>query len=234
MPESCPLCSTPASGLLTRFRDRDYRHCAGCDLVFVPAAQHVPPSAAYSRYRLHRNTPDDQGYRDFLNRLLRELAPLLQPGDRGLDYGSGPGPVLAQMLREQGFATAIYDPFFAPGRTVLKRRYDFITCTETVEHFAQPAAEFDRFNRMLRPGGRLGIMTCIRDPAATLAEWWYIRDETHVAFYSMRTMSWIGNRYGWRTLCPAANVTLFIKPARLTGGRPFSQTRVERNADSSR
>ena len=78
-------------------------------------------------------------------RLWDELRPRLPEGARGLDYGAGPGPALAAMIEEDGYSAALYDPLFHPDEAVLSDSYDFITCTETVEHFATPAPTFNAY-----------------------------------------------------------------------------------------
>ncbi len=120
-------------------------------------------AAERARYETHENDPEDAGYRGFLDRLA---APLMErvvaeipSGAEGLDFGSGPGPTLSIMLEERGMRMSLYDPFFAPDRSVLERTYDFVTCTETVEHLFEPRREFERFDRLVRPGGWLAIMT---------------------------------------------------------------------------
>ncbi|MDA1381669.1 methyltransferase domain-containing protein [Plesiomonas shigelloides subsp. oncorhynchi] len=55
-----------------------------------------------------------------------------------MDFGCGPGPLLAQMLEEAGFRMHKYDPYFHPERATLAREYDFVTCTEVAEHFMPP------------------------------------------------------------------------------------------------
>jgi hypothetical protein len=45
-----------------------------------------------------------------------------------------------------------FDPFFAPDRASLRRTYDVIACSETAEHFDCPGDEFQRLDRLLRPG----------------------------------------------------------------------------------
>ncbi|HEX2092860.1 MAG TPA: class I SAM-dependent methyltransferase [Longimicrobiaceae bacterium] len=173
------------------------------------------PEAAAERehYGTHRNDPADPGYRAFLDRLAAPLAERLPPGARGLDYGSGPGPTLPVMLRERGFPMEVYDPFFAPDPTPLGRAYDFITCTETIEHFHSPADELDRLDRMLRPGGWLGVMTELFTGERAFGEWRYARDPTHVCFYRPETVEWIAARHGWALEVPGRNVVLFRKPA---------------------
>lgn len=161
-----------------------------------------------SIYALHENDEQDPRYRAFLDRLAVPLIERLPAGARGLDYGSGPGPALAAMLRERGFETAIYDPFFAPDRSVLENRYDFVTCTETAEHFHDPAAEFARLAHLLAPGGWLGVMTQVIPPDRPFLEWHYVRDPTHVCFYADRTFEWIAGHHGWQLERPAPNVAL--------------------------
>ena len=138
---------------------RDFVHCAVCDLVSAPRRFHIGHEGERQRYLDHNNDPDDPDYRAFLGRLWGELRPLLEPGSRGLDYGAGPGPALAAMMREDGFEVWLYDKHFHPERTALARRYDFIVCTETAEHFDRPSEDFGTLARLLKPSGWLGIMT---------------------------------------------------------------------------
>ncbi|HSH45355.1 MAG TPA: methyltransferase domain-containing protein [Longimicrobiales bacterium] len=182
-----------------------------CALAWVPPEHRLDAAAERARYETHENDPADPGYRQFLDRLASPLIQRLRPGDQGLDYGSGPGPTLSLMLAEAGFPTAIYDPFFASDPTPLTRAYRFITCTETVEHFYQPAGELDRLDSLLKPGGLLAVMTRPRD-GEDLESWWYARDPTHVCFYHSRTMRWIAESRGWALERPHPHVFLFRKP----------------------
>lgn len=171
------------------------------------------PDAVTQRavYDLHRNVSHDAGYRGFLDRLALPLIERLTPGSRGLDFGCGPGPVLAAMLVEQGFEMAVYDPLYANDARVLRQTYDFITCSEVVEHFHDPALEFERLSSVLRSGGWLAIMTQWFSAERDFARWHYPRDPTHACFYAERTFEWLARRHGWRLHRPGANVALFEK-----------------------
>ncbi len=175
----------------------------------MPAAYHLDPAAEKGRYDLHRNDPDDPAYRAFLARLMDPLLARLPPGARGLDYGSGPGPTLSRMLEERGHPTAIYDAFYAPDTSVLAQRYDFLTCSETVEHFADPGREWRRFLTLVRPGGWIGIMTQFLDAEVDFAHWYYKNDDTHVAFYSRATFRFLAHRDGLAVDFEGASVALF-------------------------
>jgi len=209
---TCPLCDASAIRDLTEVRGRRYLRCDTCFLTFLTPGQRPAADAERARYETHRNDPGDPGYRAFLERLATPLALRLQPGAEGLDYGAGPGPTLSLMLAERGFRMRIYDPFFAPDDDALARDYDFITCTETVEHFFQPGRVFERLDRLLRPGGWLGIMTGILTDDERFASWWYVRDLTHVCFFRVETMQWIADRFQWTMENPVREVFLFHKP----------------------
>ena len=121
------------------------------------------------------------------------------------------------MLREAGHAVALYDPFFAPGTQVLERQYDFVTCTETAEHFHRPDEEFARLTRLVRPGGWLAIMTCFQTDDSRFRDWHYRKDPTHVVFYREATFRLIADRHGWPCEIPAKDVVLMRRPAEAGG-----------------
>lgn len=191
---------------------RHYLRCDRCQASFV-AHKHLPLSEQERElYQLHNNDSDDLAYRCFLSRLSMPLLAALPPAQQGLDYGCGPGPVLARMLEEAGHHMTLYDPFFHDDQEVLGRQYDFITCTEAVEHFHQPSQEFRRLDSLLEPGGILAIMTCFQTDDARFANWHYRRDPTHVVFYREETFCFIACRFGWRCEIPCKDVVLLHKP----------------------
>ncbi len=196
MQPDCPLCLRPEAGFFCADRRRAYFRCPRCDLVFVPRVCHLSREAEKRRYDQHRNDPRDVAYRAFLQRLATPLLARLAPGAEGLDYGSGPGPTLSLMLAERGHRTALYDVFYAPDTAVLARSYDFLTCSETMEHFADPRREWRRFLHLVRPGGWIAVMTRLRDAAGDFSAWYYKNDETHVAFYSRATFHYLARRDG--------------------------------------
>lgn len=209
--KTCPLCQSEQARFFEHAHQRDYFLCETCHLVFMTPEQRLTPDEEMARYQTHENDSEDAGYRNFLSRVADPLADVLVLGAMGLDYGSGPGPTLSVMLEEKGYPTALYDPFFAPDTSVLHRSYDFITCTETVEHFFAPAQEFERLDYLLRSGGWLAVMTEIREDDQSLADWRYARDATHVCFFARNTMTWLTKHFGWYMQSPHQNVFLFQK-----------------------
>lgn len=195
---------------------RDYYRCDGCALIFVPPWQHLDAAAERAEYDRHENRPDDPGYRRFLSRLFDPLVARLPPGARGLDFGSGPGPTLSRMFEEAGFPMRVYDPFYAPDTTALdpnvSRPYDFIVATEVLEHLAEPGRELDRLLNLLQPGGWLGVMTKRARDRAAFAGWHYIRDPTHVCFFSDATFAFIAARHRLDLTFPGDDTVLLRTP----------------------
>lgn len=192
---ACPLCGGSHIADYHRDRVREYLHCATCQLVFVPPAQHLTEAAEKAYYDLHENNALDPGYRRFLERLFTPLNERLMANAMGLDVGCGPGPTLSKMFEDAGHRVALYDPFYAPDKAVLAASYDFITLSEVVEHMAAPGPELDALWSMLKPGGWLGIMTKrVRDQEA-FKTWHYIQEPTHICFFSDPTFAWLCQRW---------------------------------------
>ena len=215
---ACPLCSCTSIVPYHRDKVRDYLNCRTCSLVFVPPARHLSAADEKAYYDLHDNRPDDPGYRRFLGRLFTPLNQRLAPNSRGLDFGCGPGPALSKMFEEAGHSVALYDPYYAPDRSVLSAGYDFITLSEVVEHLAEPGKELDGLWAGLAMGGWLGIMTKRVRGQRAFGTWHYITDPTHISYFSDATFQWLTGRWtsvgGTATLVIAGNDVVLIGKGR--------------------
>ncbi len=210
----CPLCQTPKPKSFYHGPQRDYLRCQRCGLIYVPKDELLPPKQEKARYDLHENDPTNRGYRRFLKQLtLPLIAQIGPPPQHGLDFGSGPGPVLARMLEDKGYQIERFDPYYAPKSEVLERTYDFVTCTEVMEHFYQPAREWRLLLGLLQAGSWLGIMTKLVDDPAAFPEMHYITDDTHVSFFSRRTFKFLARRDGVKVKFFGDNTILIQKPA---------------------
>ncbi len=211
LPHTCPLCGENTADRFFQDARREYLRCRTCRLVFVPPAYYLSPVQERAEYDLHRNHPADQGYRRFLNRLFQPLNQVLAPESQGLDFGCGPGPALAQMFAAAGHTVAVYDPYYEPDASVLADDYDFITASEVLEHLHAPGRVLADLFNALKPMGSLGVMTgLVRDQTA-FSKWQYIRDLTHVCFFSEFTFKWIAEKWGARLRLIDDRVVLFTK-----------------------
>lgn len=209
---SCPLCQAESTQCYHVDGDRQYFRCSICEMIFLHPAHRISLAAEQSRYREHRNDAADAGYVRFLRRLADPMVRRLPPGARGLDFGAGPAPVLAALLTSEGFPCKAHDPLFMPDDRLLSERYDFVTCSEVVEHLHDPAAGFALMAELLTEGGLLGVMTRFYGHEAPFSHWWYRRDPTHVCFYAEPTMRWIAEDRGWSVELPRPHVALFTVP----------------------
>lgn len=108
----------------------------------------------------HRNSS-----RYYLERLLRQTAERVAPGQRVLDAGAGHCPYrdlfahaayetadFCQVDKRYGQIDYVCDLQAIP---VESQRYDWIICTQVLEHVANPAAVLAEFGRLLGEGGHL-------------------------------------------------------------------------------
>lgn len=199
----CPVCGrrgsrNPGAPPWALVRGAPYFRCLRCSYVYLDRNRLPPPEEEKARYLLHRNDPEDPGYRAYLEDFIRKaVLPYVPPGGRILDFGSGPVPVLARLLSDRGYRVSSYDPFFAPDRPDPADPFDLISLHEVAEHLARPYFELSRLARTLAPGGRLAIRTRFapEDPGE-FRTWWYREDPTHVGFFGSCTFSALAGRLG--------------------------------------
>jgi hypothetical protein len=161
---------------------------------------HPLPEREKKRYESHNNDINDPGYRDFVMPLVNEVREKFPATSRGLDFGSGTGPVATSILREQGYHVELYDPFFSNDMQKLETTYDYIICCEVIEHFHNPASEFRLMRSLINPKGGLICMTELYREDNDFKKWRYKDDETHVFFYHPISLEWIKSEYSFSSL----------------------------------
>ena len=209
---NCNLCGSAKITPYHTDKRRDYWQCLHCCLVFVDQQQHLSPEQEKAIYDSHENTLEDLGYQQFLSRVSNPLLPRLKMSSRGLDFGCGPGPLLANMLSKAGHHVALYDLYYANNPEVLSGEYDFITCTEVIEHLAQPQDVLTQLIGLLKPGAPLAIMTKLVINAERFANWHYKNDQTHISFFSRDTFEYIAKRFNCAIEFIGNDVIILTKP----------------------
>lgn len=196
----CKLCGEVCAALSYDKIVSRYHRCLNCQLIFKDTSSLISDGEAVALYDLHINTLDDPGYVAYFKKFIDKcIVNFVLPTAQGLDFGSGPEPVLAHLLRrDYGFAVDIYDKFYAPVRVFEGKQYDLITATEVVEHLEEPLDYFKLFSDLLKPSGILAVMTQFHpNDVDKFENWHYRRDETHVSFYTPKTMAYIAQRFGF-------------------------------------
>ncbi|WP_223670907.1 class I SAM-dependent methyltransferase [Kangiella shandongensis] len=208
---ACPLCTSHHIEHYYRDKKRTYQRCLQCNLIFVPDEYHLAQAQEKQVYDFHENSLQDAGYRKFLDKLLAPLSQRLAPHARGLDFGCGPGPTIKPMMEEQGFSVNNYDIYYANNPAALSRHYDFITCTEAIEHFSRPGKELSRLDSLLESGGFLGIMTKRATTKDAFSQWHYKNDPTHICFFSEATFRWLADWLNYDVDFPGNDTVILQK-----------------------
>ena len=204
----CSLCFSDDVQFYAQDRRRSYWQCGCCKLVMADSSSWLSAQQEKQIYDLHENQLDDPGYQRFLMRIAEPLLARLPANSQGLDFGCGPAPLLAQLLTAAGHQVALYDIFYQPDQQVLQQQYDFICCSEAIEHFNQPAQQWQLWLSLLKPQGMLAIMTKRVRDADAFSRWHYKNDLTHVSFFSEATFAYLAKRDGFSLEVVADDVVI--------------------------
>lgn len=191
---------------------RDFFLCESCELSFVDRNQLISLKVEKSRYDCHENSVRTPGYEAFLRRIIDPLLKVLSPTSHGLDYGCGPYPMLIEILEEEGFLNILgYDPIYCPKTIPENEKYDFITLCEVIEHMNDPFLEINRISTMLKQGSYLFVSTGLKYEGLNIENWHYIKDDTHVNLFSLKTFEWVEEKWGLRLLSKQKDLVIFSK-----------------------
>ena len=197
----CKICGSETREIIHERSGVRYHCCTDCEFISMDESFLLTAEEEKMRYDAHENSLEDPSYVDYFRRFIdAAVRDNCRPGGRGLDFGSGPSPVLATLLeRDYGLIMDIHDPFYAPEKPFVGKRYDLVTCTEVVEHLREPIAYFRMFEGLLEEDGLLAIMTSFhpRDDEKFF-NWHYRRDASHISFYTLKTMERIALETGLR------------------------------------
>lgn len=204
MIEDCPVCSSESDHFFLKETkgagERAFRCCPTCSLVFQTAGTLPSAEEEHARYRLHRNDGEDEGYRNWLESFIEKSVIPWYGGGNILDFGSGPRPVLSDILKARGLPVYSYDPFFAPRLPVPSGgAFSLILLCEVLEHIQDPVTAFRMLFQKAAEGACLSLMTQFLPSHAPsdFRGWWYKEDPTHIRFYSDDSLRALGQASGW-------------------------------------
>ena len=194
---NCLICGGDTQLLKDKQLPFTYHVCDDCDFISKDESNRISNTQEFDQYSRHNNTMESTGYVNLFKDLINGFVKPLNIKGKVLDFGSGPGPVLYQLLQEEGYDASHFDPFYNNDLTYQDVQYQLITSTEVVEHFFDPIKEFKHLSSLLATGGYLLIMTQLRNKDLdAFIQWWYRRDITHVSFYHLHTFEYIAKECG--------------------------------------
>lgn len=194
MSETCPLCEKTSPEVFQHINQR-YYICPQCDLTFVNRLDLVDDQEEKFRYEMHDNSIRSEGYLNFLYRLINPIKRFIPNKDvNGLDFGSGPYPMLLELLFEEGYKNFVgFDPFFKNDCSVWDKKYDVITACEVLEHVDELKMAIENLLNHLKVGGLLVVSSGISPDDRK--NWHYIIDPTHISMFSMKTIEFVSEKY---------------------------------------
>ena len=207
----CTVCKNNKIEFFLNVEGLDYWQCALCKATMLDSIKFISSNKEKKHYLKHNNEINDTRYRIFLSNLIEPLKDKISIDDMGLDYGCGYAPALADILKKDGFNVELYDPFFFKNENIFFRKFNFITCSEVVEHFFKPYEEFNKIDSLLATNSWLAIMTSFMTEDYLFKNWHYRRDPTHVVFYKKITFKIIASQRNWKINFPSENIVLFNK-----------------------
>ncbi|MDT7832846.1 class I SAM-dependent methyltransferase [Flavobacteriaceae bacterium S356] len=187
----CTLCDSK----LVHKIDEYYYDCDTCKAIVKDERYYLTSEEERERYETHNNDVNDIRYQNFTSPITNYVLDHFLPEHKGLDFGSGTGPVISSELSKRGYRIVQYDPFFAPNESVLKNRYDYIVSCEVFEHFYKPKKEIGHLASMLKTDGALLIMTLLYNDQMDFSKWFYRKDPTHVFIYTKETIEYIARQH---------------------------------------
>ncbi|TDR25324.1 class I SAM-dependent methyltransferase [Flavobacterium cheniae] len=187
---TCPLCNSIATLFCEKPKHLFYK-CNTCDGIFRPKDTFLTAEKEKEHYEKHNNDVFDERYQAFVSPIVNAVLHDFTAEAKGLDFGSGTGPVIAKMLTDKDYQVQNYDLFFANEPSLLKEKYDYVSCCEVMEHFHHPYQEFELLKSLLLPKGKLFCKTEVYNNQTPFENWYYKDDFTHVFIYQPKTLEWI-------------------------------------------
>ncbi len=206
----CLICGSETTSIIDSQIRVTHSHCDNCGFIYKNKDFHLSLDVEHENYKMHNNSFESEGYVQIFVDLVNDYIKPLNIKGKVLEFGSGPGPVLKELLIREGYDVFDFDPFFNKNLLYLQHKYQLITSTEVVEHFVEPLKEFEHLSNLLEKDGYLLLMTRLRTmDSKEFLNWWYRRDLTHISFYTIDTFKEIGKRNGLE-LVKSNNVNVII------------------------
>lgn len=185
MIKKCLLCNSNVK-LFYKSKKKDYYKCEDCLSVMLDPSYYLTEEAEKERYETHNNDVKDISYQNFVAPIFESIKENYSKDHVGLDYGAGNGPVVTSLFHH-------YPEY-------LSKNYDYIICSEVVEHFHNPYNEFKRLGDILKPGGSIFCLTSLYDEDIDFQNWYYKNDATHVFFYHRKAFEWLAKEFKFSDL----------------------------------
>jgi len=195
-----------------------YRRCVSCDFLFTDYFDDWDNN----EFRSHiynaeyvNVDPDFVSARPLGNaRFLIDLFGRQASSLSVLDFGGGNGQ-LGASLRTAGFMVAdTYDPFMPPHDQLPTRRYNIITCFETLEHSRDPTGSAAEIAGYLEDDGLIIMSTLVQPTEFSKVglSWWYVGPRNgHISLQSYKSLAHLWASMGFSIVSRNANIHIAFR-----------------------
>ena len=198
---NCKICHYTTKIFEDMELQKQFHACPKCHCIALDPHYYLSHEKENSLYNNHQNSLENEGYVKMFEDFLDYFWDDLTCKEKALDFGSGPTPVLAELLKRREVLIDCYDKFYQPIRCFENQTYDFITSTEVFEHLDDPVATLSLLSQHLKPQGKIALMTLFHtNDEALFLKWWYRRDPTHIMFYTPKTLDVLAQKCGLEVL----------------------------------
>ncbi len=210
----CKICQSDTSVMTDSKKKLSYYRCVSCGFVYLDDKFIVDKESEKEQYDLHNNSFESVGYVEMFEKFIaKAITPYEENIESALEFGCGPGPVLAELLRRKGMEVEQYDLYFYPEKVYEGKQYDLITSTEVFEHLKKPIEMLRMLVKHTNDNGYIILMT--KFPPADDKEflaWWYRRDVTHISFFTPKSFEVMAEKVGLKVLKTIdKNIVVFQK-----------------------
>jgi SAM-dependent methyltransferase len=182
-----------------------YWLCSDCGFCFAPEmarwSREEMQSRVYNDDYAHHD-PDIELRPTENAKLLERLFGRDKGAIRHLDYGGGSG-LLSRLLREAGWDSTSYDPFFDRGAELRGLgKFDLVTAFEVVAHLPNVNRLMDEIYGLLADQALVLFSTVVSDghiaPGLPI-DWWYAAPRNgHMSLHSRLSLTMLGAKRGFR------------------------------------
>ena len=210
----CKICQNKTRTIRDEKKNLSYYRCLSCGFVYLDDNSVIDSVSEKKQYELHNNSFESLGYVKMFKDFIEEaISPYEHNIKIALDFGCGPGPVLAELLRRKGMEVDQYDLYFSPQKVYEAKKYDLITSTEVFEHLQKPIEVLETLVQHIHDNGYIVLMTKFppKDDT-TFLNWWYKRDVTHISFFTPKSFEIMAEKVGLKMLKTINDNIVVFKP----------------------
>ncbi len=206
---NCHICNSSTRSFDSNINGVVYYYCDNCHYIRKDSLlDYVSESKEYLR---HNNDITNVSYVNYFKKYIDNHFINYLNGEI-IDYGSGPYPILKEILsRDYNITIDIFDPFYNNDLSYKDKTYDVVLSTEVIEHVFDVDKYLSDIISITKAGSTIILMTLLHDnDLDKFKNWWYQRDVTHIGFFDYQTFTYLAYKYNLEIIdCDDERVIIF-------------------------